>query len=494
MRKDFFEDDAVMRTVFDHLTDAVYFVDQKGRILYLNKAAEKLDGVSFKDAERKTIMELYHLTPSESPLLKVVCNHEPLKDYFFYYFINDREVFQICNTFPVRLDDGFWGAISVQRDVTEMKKRIDLNIKLQKKLFATDGEDKTDEKKDKRFIFDQIIGDHESLLKCKEQAYSAAQNDSSVMLTGLTGTGKELFARCIHDAGPRRKKPFLAVNCAAIPESLIEGILFGTVKGVYTGAIDRKGLFEEASGGTLFLDEVNSMPMASQAKLLRVLEEKTVCPLGSKKEIPIDTRIISSCNSMPAVLLEKEIMRSDLFYRLAVVNIRIPSLFERKSDIFTLAHHFIAKYNEKYGKKVVRMEDEITMFFLNYEWPGNVRQLKHCIECAMNLVGEDETSVKWQHLPYYLQESEKKIDPKDFIVPLYTDEESAGPLEDILAEPTKKEKKKKESGVLADIRKEEREAIIDALRNAGGNVSKAARILGLSRQTLVYRMKKHRID
>ncbi|MGI5873814.1 MAG: sigma-54 interaction domain-containing protein [Bacillota bacterium] len=490
MNRDFFEQNTTITKIFDHVSDAVYFVDQKGRILYLNKTAEKLDGISFEEAKGKTVMELYHLTPSESPLLKVVCNHEPLRDFFFYYFINDREVFQICNTFPVHLQDGFWGAISIQRDVTEMKKRIDRNIALQKKLFAFD-EKQEDKEENKLSVFDRIIGDHDSLVKCKEQAFNAAQSDSSVMLTGLTGTGKELFARSIHDASPRRNKPFLAVNCAAIPESLIEGILFGTVKGVYTGAIDRKGLFEEAGGGTLFLDEVNSMPLSSQAKLLRVLEEKVVQPLGGKELIPVDARIISSCNAYPQAVLEKGEIRADLFYRLAVVNIRIPPLSERKSDIFTLAHHFIADFNEKYGKKVVRMDDDITIFFLNYEWPGNVRQLKHCVECAMNLVRDDETTIKWQHLPFYMLEREKKTNPEDYILPLYTDGEEEEVKEEILVEPTPR---RAESGVLADIRREERDAIIAALREAGGNVSKAARAMGLSRQTLVYRMKKHRIN
>ena len=490
MERAFFEVHPEMTTVFDHITDAVYFVDHKGRILYLNKTAERLDGVSLAEVRGKTVMELYRLSPSESPLLQVVCRHEPLENQFLYYFINDREVFQICNVFPVRLEDGFWGAFSVQRDVTELKKRIDRNIELQKQLFSFDAPDAPDAPDagagDRLAAFDEIIGDHELLVSCKNKAFHAAQSESSVMLSGATGTGKELFARSIHRAGQRRKKPFLAVNCAAIPETLIEGILFGTVKGVYTGAIDRKGLFEEANGGTLFLDEVNSMPLASQAKLLRVIEERKVQPLGSKELIPIDTRIISSCNTDPHAVLAKNEMREDLFYRLAVVNILIPPLSERKSDIFTLAHHFIAEFNEKYGKSVVYIEDEMTMFFLNYEWPGNVRQLKHTIECAMNLVGEKETSIKMHHLPYYLLEAAKGGEKP---IPELPEQEKA-PAEDAAPPPSPR----REDGVLAEIRAAEREAIIAALRESGGNVSKAARHMGLSRQTLVYRMKKHRIQ
>ena len=274
------------------------------------------------------------------------------------------------------------------------------------------------------------------------------------------------------------------------PESLIESVLFGTVKGAYTGAIDRKGLFEEAHGGTLFLDEVNSMPLTSQAKLLRVLEERVVQPLGGKEQIPIDVRIISSCNSYPQDVFAKKEMRQDLFYRLAVVNILIPPLVERKSDIFLLAHHFIAKYNEKYHKNVLSMEDEITTFFLNYTWPGNVRQLRYCIECAMNLVGEKETTIKKQHLPFYLWKDAEEGSGDRF----YREFQN---IEDITT-PKKKRRRREvelpEKNILGDIQKEEQERIVEALRRSGGNVSKAARDLGLSRQTLVYRMKKYKIN
>ena len=324
-------------------------------------------------------------------------------------------------------------------------------------------------------------------------AFNAAKGDSSVMLTGLTGTGKELFAQSIHSASNRAKKPFLAINCAAIPETLIEGLLFGTVKGAYTGAVDRKGLFEEADGGTLFLDEINSMPLSSQAKLLRALEERVVQPLGSKEQIPFDVRIISSCNTDPQEVLSRKEIREDLFYRLAVVNILIPPLSERKSDIFLLAHHFIALFNERYHKNVLCLEDEVTGFFLSYDWPGNVRQLKHCIEGAMNLVGSTEYSIKRQHLPFYLFRESDENEKKKPFAEAYQHEPSDETLESYGRSVARKEKKNP-SGVLAGIHREEREAIIAALKKSGGNVSKAARELGLSRQTLVYRMKKYEID
>ncbi|MBQ2764517.1 MAG: sigma 54-interacting transcriptional regulator [Firmicutes bacterium] len=496
MDRHFFDNNPVMRDIFNNMSDAVYFVDNRGTLLFVNHAGEKLDGYTLEEIKGKTVMEAYSLKPSESPLLRVVCNHEPLRENFFRYYINDREVYQVCNTFPVQLEDGFWGAISIQKDMTSLKRTIDRNIELQQQLF---GMEEGSSSSGKYYTFDSIIGDHELLQKCKQMAYNAGQGDASVMLTGMTGTGKELFAQSIHSVSRRAKKPFLAINCAAIPETLIEGLLFGTVKGAYTGAIDRKGLFVEADGGTLFLDEVNSMPLSSQAKLLRALEERRVQPLGSKEEIPFDTRIISSCNASPQEVFHKKLIREDLFYRLAVVNIEIPPLKERKSDIFLLVHHFISQYNEAYGKNVLHIEDDITKFFLDYEWPGNVRQLKNCIDGAMNMVSKNEISIKRHHLPFYLlqedtMETESSFLQNDLLMnhaPSFSEKsESAKVKED---SPLPK-KAKKESGIMAGIREAERDAIIEALTAAGGNVSKAARAMGLTRQTLVYRMKKHNID
>ncbi|MEL7568299.1 MAG: sigma 54-interacting transcriptional regulator, partial [Dehalobacterium sp.] len=406
MNKDFFDTNKILREIFDHLSDAVYFVDSHGTILYMNKAAEKLDGYVFSQVRGHTVTELYGLTVTQSPLLRVAASKKPLHDHTFRYYVNNREVYQICNTFPIELPDGSWGAFSIQKDVTKLKETIEKNIELQKQLFGFHEESPEKNGKESRlYTFNDIIGDHPLLQECKNLAYNAAQSDSPIFLCGLTGTGKELFAQSIHSASPRKNKTFLAINCAAIPETLLEGLLFGTVKGIYTGATERKGLFEQANGGTLFLDEINSMPLSSQSKLLRVLEEKYVMPLGSNEKIKINTRIISSCNVFPREAIQRKQIREDLFYRLAVINILIPSLQERKSDIFLLAHHFISQYNAKYKKSILAMEDDIMSFFLNYPWPGNVRQLKHCVECAMNLVNDDEMTIKKKHLPFYLKEA-----------------------------------------------------------------------------------------
>ncbi len=509
MEKDFFEQNPKLREIFNHMGDAVYFIDSNGVILFMNKAAETLDGYNLSDVRGRTVMEMYGLDDTQSPLLRVAASKEPLYDHTFRYYVNNKEVYQVCNTLPIQLDDGTWGAFSIQKDVTKLKQTIERNIELQKQLFNYDAINLDNKKAEKRIhTFDDIIGEHQLLLECKDLAYNAAQSDSPIMLTGFTGTGKEIFAQSIHSASRRRHKTFLAINCAAIPETLLEGILFGTVKGVYTGATERKGLFEEANGGTLFLDEINSMPLSSQAKLLRVLEEKFVQPLGSKEKIKIDTRIISSCNVLPQEAVSKQQIRQDLFYRLAVINIMIPNLKDRKSDIFLLAHHFIAKYNEAYKKNILAMEDDITTFFLNYDWPGNVRQLQNCIECAMNLVKPNETTIKAKHLPYYLKEN-KDIDDLRYYQEFQSIEtiNKAGesprtieiPPTEILAEAPKSFlAKRKDSGgndesIYAVIKRQEKERIVKALMKHDGCITKAARELGMTRQTLTYRMKKHGI-
>jgi arginine utilization regulatory protein len=488
MEKNFFTTHNTLREIFNHLSDAVYFIDHQGIILFMNKAAEKLDGYSMKEVEGHSVSELYGLDTSESPLLTVAATRKPLYDHTFRYYVNNREVYQISNVFPIKMTDGTWGAFSIQKDVTKLKETIEKNIELQKQLFGyRDEVQEKSGKKGKLYTFDDIIGEHHMLKECKNLAYNAAQSDSPIFLCGSTGTGKELFAQSIHSASKRKDATFLAINCAAIPETLLEGLLFGTVKGVYTGATERKGLFEQASGGTLFLDEINSMPLSSQGKLLRVIEEGNVTPLGSNERIKIDTRIISSCNTFPREAIQKQQIREDLFYRLAVISILIPSLVERKSDIFLLAHHFISLYNTKYQKKILALEDEITTFFLEYNWPGNVRQLKNCIECAMNLVNDDEMTIKRKHLPFHLKEDAADIESssQDFY-PLNFDIEKINvPKKEFLNQ------KVSEHNLLAAIREKEKETIMNILIKNNGNVSKSARELGLSRQTLVYRMKKY---
>ncbi|MBQ1251383.1 MAG: sigma 54-interacting transcriptional regulator, partial [Firmicutes bacterium] len=330
---------AVCRNIFDEVSDAICVCDLQGRLLYLNRAAEKLDGIDFALVRGRSVEDVYGVDPAASPLLKALRGGETVRESRFSYWINGREVVQSCIASPLIVKNEIVGAYSVQHDLTEMQRIVEENLTLQREAEAH--RVKTAEDTVPRYDVRSLIGENAVFAECRDLALRAAESDSSVMLVGDTGSGKELFARAIHEHSHRKNGPFLALNCAAIPEDLLEGILFGTAKGVYTGAVEREGLLLQGQGGTIFLDEINSMPPASQAKLLRVLEERKVYKLGAAVGKEIDIRIISSTNELPASAVDRGVMRNDLFYRLSVVYIRIPSLAERKDDIPLLVDHFI---------------------------------------------------------------------------------------------------------------------------------------------------------
>ncbi|MDZ7665603.1 MAG: sigma 54-interacting transcriptional regulator [Desulfotignum sp.] len=245
--------------------------------------------------------------------------------------------------------------------------------------------------------FDTIIGQDPAFTDALNAARMAANTPSPVMLYGETGTGKELFARAIHNHSPRHEKKYTPVNCAAIPENLLEGILFGTSKGAFTGSINKAGLFERTSQGTIFLDEINSMPVGLQSKILRIVQEGKVRRVGALKEIKFDLKIISSVNQDPHISITSGSLRADLFYRLGVVFIHIVPLRDRPTDLPLLVAHFIAKHNKALGRQVRAIDNQVMDMFGQYQWPGNVRELEHVIEGAMNIMGQDDM-IRIEHL------------------------------------------------------------------------------------------------
>ena len=236
-----------------------------------------------------------------------------------------------------------------------------------------------------KYIFDDIIGKSENIIDCKEKAAKASKTSSPVLVYGETGTGKELFVQAIHNNSSRSKKPFIAQNCAAIPSNLLESILFGTVRGSFTGAEDRKGLFELADGGTLYLDELNSMPMELQGKILRVLQEGIIRRVGSINVKKVDVRVIASFNESPEMLLEEGKLRNDLYYRLNVVSINIPTLRQRKEDIPTLIECFIDKFNKSFNGAISGIDVAALEKLILWNFEGNIRELEHIIEGIFNL-------------------------------------------------------------------------------------------------------------
>jgi len=315
-----------------------------------------------------------------------------------------------------------------------------------------------------KFGINNIIGHSRHMKQVLEMVRKVAKSDAStVLIQGESGTGKELIARAIHMESARKDQPFMAINCAAVPETLLESELMGHEKGAFTDAkTQKRGLFEISDGGTIFLDEIGDMEMGMQAKLLRVLEERTFRRVGGTKEIPVDVRIVSATNQELLKKIEEKTFRNDLYYRLQVIPIYLPALRERREDIMPLVEFFIKFYNKEFGKSVTGVSKMAQKFLEEYDWPGNVRELRNIIERAIIL--ENEETLMLEHLPRELISK--------------TGDVMAGPMN--LRIPPE--------GI--DIEDVERELIRQSLEIADGNQSKAAKMLTLGIDAFRYRMKK----
>jgi DNA-binding NtrC family response regulator len=321
-----------------------------------------------------------------------------------------------------------------------------------------------------QFSFDQIVGQSPTMREMLELAHKVAESEvSSVLLQGESGTGKDLVAKAIHYHSSRANSPFVAINCAALPGTLIESELFGYEKGAFTDAKARKeGLFEQAEGGTLFLDEIGELELSLQAKLLRVLEEGSFRRVGGLKDLSLDVRVIAASNRDLRTEGEAGRFRSDLFYRLSVIQIDIPPLRDRGDDVRLLAEHYLASFRQRLRKNIDSISNEALETFRNYEWPGNVRELRNVIERAMIL--EDGNEITSKYLPRALS-ADGRLPP--------------GPSEDG-AEPNRFRLPQK--GVALD--EVEMSLVRQAIERSEGNQTKAAALLGISRDQLRYRLKK----
>ena len=319
----------------------------------------------------------------------------------------------------------------------------------------------------KQYGFDKIITKHPTLAKIIETLRSVSETDVTVLLTGESGTGKELFARSLHYHSKRKYSPFIAVNCAAIPGTLLESEFFGHEKGAFTGAFSlREGKFESANGGTLFLDEIGEMSIDLQAKLLRVLEKQEFQRVGGNNTIHCDVRIIAATNKNLMRAVQEKKFREDLFYRLNVVPVHIPPLRERKSDIVLLLEHFLKRFSQKYGRSKLVYNTETLHFLEDYSWPGNVRELENYIERWIVTVHSPELLI--EHLPAEIRnhhQSITEISPTSFQLPL-----------------------------TEQVINLERHLIESALVEVKGIQSKAAKLLGLTDRILGYKIKQYAID
>ncbi len=485
--------------VFDRISDGVIIVNSNGIIVYYNDAMAKIDDVTVTDALGKNVTDIYDLDNDTSMIMRCLNTGLPIIDRPFMYHTRMGKVANtIHNAFPLRRNNRQIGAICFVREYNVLEETISATSIPRKK--SSHG-------KDTQFTFDSIVGDDSEFRHAVNMAIMASATSSPVMLYGETGSGKELFAQAIHNQSARSKQRYTPINCAAIPENLLEGILFGTSKGAFTGAQNKPGLFERTNGGTLFLDEVNSMPVNLQAKILRVIQERKVRRLGALREVAIDIKIVSSVNREPHLAIEENSLRSDLFFRLGVVFIPIPPLRERPVDLESLVRHFINKHNNTMGKKIRDVCSDVMTFFQNYHWPGNVRELEHLIEGAMNLVGQ-ENMIRLKHIPSHLA-FRSSIGRQHFIKDDYSSsalvsqtvfgrlsENSIAPNADGLANITnfKKDSKSRAKGLVETQAEREKSAVESAIARYRGNVTRAAESLGISRQLLHYKLKKHRIE
>jgi len=478
---------------FDGFSEGLLIVDRTGIIIYYNPTMAAIDELDPADVLGKKVVDVYDLSEEGSVIMQCLKDRQPIVDRSLLYRTRRGKVANTIHTvFPLFKSGRLEGAICLVREYNVLEETISsISIPRPKRSLPNDT----------RFDFEAIVGSNIDFLRAVNTAKMAAITPSPVMLYGETGSGKELFAQAIHNHSGRKSGRYTAVNCAAIPENLLEGLLFGTTSGAFTGARNKLGLFERASGGTIFLDELNSMGTGLQAKILRVIQERRVRRLGSLRESEIDLKIISSVNQEPHVAIAENNLRPDLFYRLGVVFIPIPPLRERKEDIVLLARHFLAKHSRALNRKVSDISSDVLALFNDYDWPGNVRELEHVIEGAINLVVSSRT-IERRHLQSHLTTWRRLRGQPDAVQPPLAGSPPQGyniygQWHERLPVPSPGAGQRAldgGKGLLANQADQEKAVVADALAAHAGNITRAAKSIGISRQLFNYKMKKYRID
>ncbi|MBO8165352.1 MAG: sigma 54-interacting transcriptional regulator [Brevibacillus sp.] len=468
----------MLQAILGTIDEGIHVVDANGITIFYNHVAARLDGLTPEEVLGKPLLEVFpSLDKQSSTLLRVIESGEPIYDQPQTY-TNWRgvRVETVNTTLPVRVGSRLVGAVEVAKDIRKLRelseRLLELQAKVNKPMRA-----KRQETDGAVYRFEDIITRDGAMQQIIQRARRAARTSSPVLIYGETGTGKELFVQSIHHASRRSGRPFIAQNCAALPPSLLESILFGTTKGSFTGADDRPGLFELANGGSLFLDELNSMPLDLQAKLLRVLQDGQVRRIGGMKAKQVDVRIMAATNEPPQQLLERGALRADLYYRINVVSFEIPPLRARREDIPLLCQHFLNKYSRLFEIQVDGFDEAVSSLFQSYHWPGNVRELEHVIEAALNVV--EGPQIRLEHLPSYLSERSHTVKTER----VQRADSSSEALLPAAAEQMVGRRN------LRDVLYETEEAMIQAaLARTEGNILQAAKLLGVPRQTLQYKL------
>lgn len=453
--------------IFDLLDDCIIVVDIEGKIVLYNRANEILDGLDREDVIGKHMLDCFDIDKYTSITLKTLKSKEAnINVYQTYTTVLGKRVSSVSSSYPLFKENEIVGVLTITKDITRYKEMLDV-------FYKHDIKEAKEHSGSAKYVFKDIIGESESMKHCINTAQMASKADSNILIYGETGTGKELFAQSIHNES-RVAGDFVSINCAAIPENLLESMLFGTAKGAFTGAIDHPGLFEEAMNGTLFLDELNSMSLNLQSKLLRAIETGRIRRVGETKERVVKPRILSALNIHPLEAIEKGIIRRDLYYRLGVVVVSIPPLRDRLDDIRVLTKCFMEKYKKRFNKTEKFVSGEVKDAFCNHNWPGNVRELEHAIEHSM-IVSGDEKNIKREHIP-------------PFILGDTIDIEEENELDKIFNNVSEELESKNLTTLLEDTEQMIINKVLDKTR---GNVAQAARELGINRQNLDYKIKKY---
>ncbi|KAF2961820.1 sigma 54-interacting transcriptional regulator [Fervidobacterium sp. 2310opik-2] len=444
------EIEAQLKAIIESTNDAISVADENGIVRLVNKAYTRITGFSPEEVIGKPAT--VDIAEGESIHMLIARTRQPIYNARLKVGPAKKEV--IVNATPLFVKGQFKGSVAVVHDVSEI---LQLTNELEevKRLIRY---------MKAQYTFDDIIGDSKLIQIAKEQAKKVAQTPATVLLRGESGTGKELFAHAIHNSSPRRSKPFVSVNCATIPESILESELFGYEEGAFTGALrgGKKGLIEEADGGTLFLDEVGKLPLPLQPKLLRFIETKEFVPVGGRNVRKVDVRIIAATNVDLEKMVKNGEFLPDLYFRLNVFPIYLPALKDRKEDIPKLALHIVKKLNQQYGRMVEGINPTVLKYLVNMDWPGNVRELENFLGRVMINMGPEERVIEPKHLPENIEL--KRTKAKEAI--------SIGSLKELIEDYEKK-------------------IIAEALKKTGGNKEETAKLLDISIRTLYYKIEKY---
>ncbi len=447
---------ALLEAIIDSTQDAISVADENGINIMVNHAYTALSGVKKEDIVGKSCTE--DISEGESIHLKVLKTRKPVRNSRIKLAPGNKDI--IVNAAPLIVNGELKGSVGVIHDVTEIK-RLTQELNTAKQIIR---------KISAKYTFEDIIGNDKQMLLAINKAKKAAITPATVLLRGESGTGKELFAHAIHNESNRKYKNLVRVNCAAIPEHLLESELFGYDEGAFTGAKKggKKGLFEQADEGTIFLDEISKMSLTTQSKFLRVLQEKEILRIGGSDTIKVNARVIAATNQDLEHQVKEGSFREDLYYRLNVIPIFIPPLRHRKNDIPLLVRHIIKKYNNEYGRFVKEISPEVINIISGMKWKGNVRELENFIGRIMiNMESHDEIIEK-MHLPMPDNTFKPLLDTKDF----ETHKLQNMKLDDVLAHA-------------------EKEYILKVLEENHHNKTKTAQALGISIRSLYYKLEKY---